>query len=271
MNNKGCPNFLIIGAQKAGTSALFYYLSRHPQIVAPYEKEINFFWQDHLYHKGFGWYKRQFPDISTGKESQFYQTFEATPHYLHSPETPKRIYNFKKDMKFIVLLREPLSRAWSQFQMYQTRRKDLEGLKMRIEKYEEPVKGFFQQLLDPNNFVDFESALLKEKEAWEQEKRMLLPGLYWQGLYAKHLRSFFRYFDPQQFFLIESETLKQHPALILKKLEVFLDLPPFQWEALSYNLVNEGQCSIAVDPKLKYVFAAANEALYQLINQKFQW
>lgn len=269
--NKGYPDFLIIGAQKAGTSALFYYLSRHPQIVAPNEKEINFFWQDHLYKKGLQWYKSQFPEILTGKENPFFQTFEATPHYLHSKAAPRRIYEFKKDMKFIVLVREPLSRAWSQFQMYQQKRKNLDDLKRRIEKYEEPIKRFFTKLLAPDYFLDFERALLREKKAWDQDETTILPGLYWQGLYAYHLNAFLQYFDLKQFFIVESTELKQKPTEVLKKLEKFLGLEPFHWEKNSFPFINVGQYSTEENTKLQGLFAEANEALYHLINKKFDW
>ena len=103
-------NFTIIGAQKSGTSSLYYYLEEHPNISVSIKKELHF-WSLH-YEKGQDWYRSHFLPIPEG---EFWQTGEASPTYLDSPETPERMYREFPDMKLIVLLRNPVSRAISHY------------------------------------------------------------------------------------------------------------------------------------------------------------
>lgn len=262
---------MIIGAQKGGTSALFDYLSRHPEIRTPKEKEINFFWQDQLYSKGLEWYYEQFPESLNEDEEKRVQTFEATPHYLHSEKAAERIWKFNKNMKFILLLREPLSRAWSQFQMYQRKRKDKQGLAERVNKYEEPVKGFFKRLADPDFFINFEEALENEYTIWSRYKKMVQPGLFWQGLYAMHIQSYYNYFESGQFIFIESEMLKLNPVSVMKELEKFLGLNVYHWENEKFDLINTGGYISAIIPDRKNIFAKANAELFQLLGKKYNW
>ncbi len=84
------PNYLIIGAQKAGTSSLFYYLSMHPQIKNSYKKEIHYF--DKNYHNSINWYKQFFPLKFFINNTT--KIGEATPNYLYHPHVPKRIKKF---------------------------------------------------------------------------------------------------------------------------------------------------------------------------------
>jgi hypothetical protein len=83
------PAFLIIGAQKAGTSSLFRYLSQHPDIRLPKRKELHFF--DVKYENGTDWYEEQFP-ASSLLSGQI--TGEASPFYLFHPLVPERVHDF---------------------------------------------------------------------------------------------------------------------------------------------------------------------------------
>src|SRR5690242_8679107 len=102
------PHFLIIGAQRCGTTSLFEYLANHPEIVPPSVKKIHFF--DSEYEKGEAWYRARFPVLENG-----FITGEATPYYLFHPRVPKRVRNWNPNVKLIVLLRNPVDRAYSHF------------------------------------------------------------------------------------------------------------------------------------------------------------
>src|SRR2546423_13513556 len=112
------PDFLIIGGQKCGTTSLYYYLIEHPNIAPAVRKQMHFF--DNRFKKGFGWYKSNFPTIF----SKWYKTFlhkqkfvsgEATPYYLFHPLAASRVHQFLPDVKLIVLLRNPVNRAYSHY------------------------------------------------------------------------------------------------------------------------------------------------------------
>jgi len=137
------PAFLIIGAQKAGTSALHHYLAQHPNIKRPKKKEIDFFspeavkgWCDHpdyallsaaaegdfyqpdFYTRATRWYGCQFPpphELGPGCI-----TYESTPNYLYFPAVAKRIAKYNALIKLIVLVRDPAERAFSAWNMFRS-------------------------------------------------------------------------------------------------------------------------------------------------------
>src|SRR5579863_10505639 len=112
------PDFLIIGAQRGGTTSLFHYLEAHPCIKPAVNKDLHFF--DRKYNKGLAWYRGHFP---TRIEQYYAQkirrrafvTGEASPSYLFHPHTPRRVVQAIPHVKLIILLRNPVSRAYSQY------------------------------------------------------------------------------------------------------------------------------------------------------------
>jgi len=107
------PNFLIIGAQKSGSTSLYECLKQHPDIFMSNPKESEFFATDKLYSKGFKFYERFFPGYQTqkliGEASTVYSNF------IGLEKTIKRIYEFNKDMKLIYIIRNPIARAHSAY------------------------------------------------------------------------------------------------------------------------------------------------------------
>src|SRR5947209_20310719 len=112
------PDFIIIGTMRGGTTSLYSYLTTHPHIGSAYMKEVHFF--DVYYSKGIGWYRSQFPSSIQKYYAEYVQkqqfiTGEASPYYLFHPHAPKRITKFLPQVELIVLLRNPVSRAYSHY------------------------------------------------------------------------------------------------------------------------------------------------------------
>ncbi|HQK99487.1 MAG TPA: sulfotransferase [Smithellaceae bacterium] len=108
------PNFLCIGAQKAGTTLLFDILKRHPDVYLPETKEPHFFDRDDEYLKGTDWYE----DHYFRGANSFSRIGEITPSYLFFEATPERLYKvLGPDLKLIILLRHPVDRALSHYFM----------------------------------------------------------------------------------------------------------------------------------------------------------
>ena len=108
------PSFLVIGAQRSGSTALYRHLAAHPAILPPLRKEVHYF--DFQYAKGRAWYLAHFPGIQeriTGNYRAI--TFEASPYYMLHPLAPERIMAFNPDMKLIAILRDPVDRALSHY------------------------------------------------------------------------------------------------------------------------------------------------------------
>lgn len=112
------PDFIIIGAQRAGTTSLFEYLRQHPLILTPLYKEVRYF--SDRYRLGPFYYRACFPTRwemqragrnSPGKA----MTFEATPNYIFSPVVPERIGRTLPTVKLVAILRDPIARTISHY------------------------------------------------------------------------------------------------------------------------------------------------------------
>ncbi len=107
-------DFIIIGAQKAGTTSLFKYLEHHPQIGMPKEKEAPFFCFDERFEKGWEWFIQEF--FSTIPKQLFWG--KATPAYMSYPiPSAQRISDLIPQVKLIAILRNPVHRAFSHYKM----------------------------------------------------------------------------------------------------------------------------------------------------------
>lgn len=102
------PNFLIVGTAKSGTTSLADWLRDHPQAFVPETKEIYFFADDANWARGLGWYEAYFEDAGDALV-----VGEATPFYTYFPEAVARMASTVPEAKLILLAREPVSRAYS--------------------------------------------------------------------------------------------------------------------------------------------------------------
>ncbi|MGB8651454.1 MAG: sulfotransferase [Mycobacteriales bacterium] len=102
------PDLVVIGAPKAGTTSLAQWLSQHPEVQMSATKELEFF--DRHYERGTDWYRSQLPPGGDG-----IVVGEATPTYLGHPLAPARAAATIPDARYVAVLREPVSRAWSNY------------------------------------------------------------------------------------------------------------------------------------------------------------
>jgi hypothetical protein len=107
------PDFVVIGAMKAGTTALFQYLVKHSDVHMPWRKELDFFSNEANWARGVEWYEDQFNPPREGM-----LIGEASPNYTkrHSwPDTAKRLITVVPDAKLIYLVRDPIARMQSMY------------------------------------------------------------------------------------------------------------------------------------------------------------
>lgn len=132
-NWRSAPQFFVIGVQRGGTSSLFRLLANHPNVRRGLRKETEYF--SRYYRRGDGWYRANFPlEITLRVHNQ--STFEATPDYLYSPLAPERLTAAHPTAPLVVILRDPVARAWSHYQ--HMRRLGFEPLDFEEALYEEP-------------------------------------------------------------------------------------------------------------------------------------
>jgi len=109
------PNFLVIGAMKAGTTSLFHYLAAHPQAYLSPLKEVEFFVDGPNWRRGLDWYRARFADAPDGAVA----VGEASTAYTKFPEytgVPERIAAHVPDARLIYVVRDPIERIRSHYQ-----------------------------------------------------------------------------------------------------------------------------------------------------------
>lgn len=245
------PDFLIIGAQKAGTTSLFNYLGQHPDIHLPVAKEIHYY--DLHYSKGINWYKRFF---RANRGAQI--TGESTPYYLFHPLVPERVYRDNPQTKIIVLLRNPGERAFSHYQMI--KRMGIEKLATFSEALEAELTRFKKGL---KYLIDH-----PYKGSVEHQHYTYLS----RGKYERQLRRWFRYFPREQMLILKAEDLFANPVKTLEKVYRFLQIANIYPEDMTaMNQGSQEQMNPSEKELLDNYFNKYNQKLEALLGTKFNW
>ena len=220
------PDFIIIGAQKAGTTSLHYYLDQHPGMSGSYPKEVGFFDQDYYFGKKLKSYEKHFRGWGAMKY------FESTPDYLYTPETSKVMYDSYPDLKLIVMLRDPVKRAYSAWNMYRdfldknlvnrllNSRPHREGNLLHKKFYEgREVFPSFREC------IDIEIDMIKSGEGFE-------PSLLRRGLYLEQLNNYWKFFGKEKILILGFNDLVKDSDNTLKKITDFLGVKDIGWSFL---------------------------------------
>jgi Sulfotransferase domain len=268
------PSFLIIGAQRAGTTSLFRYLLRHPDVAGPtggdsavwWVKETHFF--DEKFTRGVDWYRSFFPLGSTReryrRRGHDLLAGEATPYYMFHPAVPARVAAILPDVRLIALLRDPVERAYSHYQMMsRTGREKL--------TFEEALAA------EPERLAGVEEALMAEAETYlpsgsrahhQHRHRAYLS----RGLYAEQLERWLGHFARKQLLVLKTEDLLARPAETYAGVLSFLGLR--DWRLDDFPEHNKKPYS-AIDPavraRLEERYAEPNERLAELLGWPQAW
>jgi hypothetical protein len=276
VGGKRCPvpGFLIIGAQKCGTSALTRYLSAHPQVLSATRKEIHFFDQDAAFHRGHDWYHRHF--ALSGHRDRWGIAFEATPCYLYYPKCPRRIFSYSPAMKLIVLLRDPVERAYSSWNMY---RKFFytapERFIAKTGGADPEIRRWVARMMSRESFDDFDKEVEDDIERYVAGEESLEPSYVRRGLYYEQLARYFKLFQREQILIIESVSLRKDPHRVLGQVTRFLQLAEDACENVDSVDGNAGQyvrrMSRRTEAVLREFYRDHNERLYQAIGSDWGW
>jgi sulfotransferase family protein len=250
------PDFLIIGAQRCGTTSLYNYLAAHPCVGAATKKEIRFF--DVNWTRGVNWYRTHFPpQIRRLLHSHKLLTGEATPYYLYHPAVPERVRGVLPGAKFLVLLRNPADRAYSHHQMQV--RCGMEAL-----RFEEALAQEAERLAASAELPDMDDG----PSSLEHRRYSYLA----RGIYADQLERWFKVFPPDRFLILNSEQFYAAPAGVLEQVVAFLGLP--EHHAVEYRKFNDGgyePMHPVTRKRLLQYFAPHNQRLAKLLGFPFDW
>jgi len=252
------PSFVIIGAQKAGTSALFSILGQHPQIVVPHGKELAFFYDtqliDGIKYGDFLTYHSMFPlphRLASGK-----MTFEATPEYLIYPESPKRIYDYASDMKLIAILRDPIARAYSGWNMFR--------------RLANSPHAAHRSIAESRTFED---AITAEIKLIEQGKSTRPWNYVRTGMYVEHLQRYFQYFSQDAMLVLDHADFLRTPDTCLAATCQFLGIDDTFKFNIRFENVSSYESPIPQEAAniLRSFYQPLNASLCRLLQREFEW
>jgi hypothetical protein len=254
---RALPNFIVIGAQKSGTSSMFSYLKQHPQVLRPIFKEPYFF--DRQYHRGLRWYGSNFAaqravNRLNDRLGRAHLTFEATATYIFDEQVPARIARDLKTRKFILLLRNPADRVISAY--WHARRMGIESRSLTevVEtdqrRYEAELSGKQDNGLAPTT----------------------RPNFLKRGIYHEAVARWQSVFSPADLLVLQSETLFADPAKVMTQVFQFLELPqPAHIDFEPQNVGGYKERDAEVRKVLQDFYRPYNEKLNSLTRTKLDW
>ena len=255
------PDFLIIGAQRCGTTSLYKYLEQHPAVApAVLSKGVHYF--DVNYTRDDAWYRSHFPSrpykaLLSKRSGQEALTGEGSPYYLFHPAVPSRVATVIPNVRLIAMLRNPISRAYSQYQ-------------------HEVARGFENR--------GFEDALKMEDErlAGEEERLCADPGYYSfshqhhsyvsRGIYVDQLRRWMALFPQDQILIVDSGDFFAQPERAYRDVLSFLGLRDHSLKRYpSLNAHRYEPMSDRARAFLEAAFEEPNLALTAFLRRQFSW
>ena len=254
------PDFLIIGAQKCGTTSLYGYLTEHPCVHPASDKEIGYF--DRFYGRGVEWYRAQFPSrlrkyyerVARGRS---FLTGEASSGYVLNPNALARIAAVLPNVKLILVQRNPVDRAYSHYQ--HTTRMGVETLPFAEALAAEPerTRDAWQLMLDGVDYPDLTLARFAYLRT---------------GLYADQVKVLLRLFARERLLILGYEEFFANPRKGYADVLRWLGLPA--WEPRGFGKLNVGGGATLTGPlreRLVEYFRPRNAELYHLLGRCFAW
>ena len=247
------PDFLIIGAKRCGTTTLYENLSEHPCIEKSAHDNIGFFNDNFLL--GINWYKSHFPTMQKKKEIKKkygkFVTYDVTTSYMRRNDTAIKIKETIPDVKIIAILRNPVDRAYSE---YNTNSKN--------ESSNETFENLVLQEINTYHKI-------KDQDTEILIKKLKLIG---KGLYEIQLKKWFEIFSRDSILILSTEEFAIEPNSLYSKIFRFLELPEYKikntqkFNKNTYSIMSDKTRQILLD-----FYSSENKKLFNLIGQEFDW
>jgi hypothetical protein len=255
------PDFLIIGAQRCGTTSLYNYLARHPS-VGPLVLEKGAHYFSTNYDNGLGWYRSHFPMRWRARAAQRsgrpFVTGEGSPYYVFHPLAPQRVAETLPNVRLLLMIRDPVERAYSQYR-------------------HEMARGF-------EHLPTFEEAIGAEPERLAGEHERLVADPHYRSLEHQHhsylargryldqILAWRAWFPAEQMLVVRSEDFFADPQASYDRALAFLGLPP--WRPPSFARYNAARPAVmAPDTRalLEEHFAQPNRDLAEYLGIELGW
>jgi hypothetical protein len=254
------PDYIIAGAQKCGTTSLWEYLNEHPQVDPPLSKEMHFF--DINHHRGAAWYRMHFPlqqqSDAQGSAKQPTLTGESSAYYMFHPLAAQRLAQLMPRVKLIFLLRNPVDRAFSHYQLKLRRRQESLPFEDAIAAEEDRLQGEEDKIVDTPGYRS-------TKHDWFSYLA--------RGRYLEQLVRWQQLFPAEQLLILESSEFFQRTGEVYQRVLAFLNLPGWQPPHFGNRFPGKYQekMSEATRRRLVAYFAPYNAQLYKHLDREFAW
>ena len=243
-------DFIVIGAQKGGTTAAAFNLNKHPEIsvfsgITEYgQYEIEFFNQH--WERGKKWYFEQLPK-SGGIVG------EKTAELLHRTICHKRIVSVNPKVKLLVLLRCPIERAFSQWRMATYIKKD------ETRSFDDVVRNEYSKLESQTYKEEFYMCRETEISCWRE-------GYIMKGFYYEQLQNLLKYFSKENIHISISENVAKNKEMEYNKMFSFLNVHPFTTDFENRFIGKPAKMmNIETYDLLKNIYSKSNESLFNFL------
>ncbi len=260
------PDFLIIGTKKGGTTSLINWLVRHPAVCRMFPpaqrlKSAHYF--DINYWRGLRWYRSHFATEAAQRRIEQRLgarpvTGEASPYYMFHPAVPGRVLETVPEVRIIALLRDPVSRAYSNY--WDRRATGTEDLPT----FEEALAA------EPARLAGVDASQLANPRfySFDHDNHSYLA----RGRYLEHLRPWLEQFPAEQLLILRAESLFSEPAETFTRVQRFLNIPEHDPGPLvRYNERSRPPMLDATRAWLADYYRPHNAALYDALGQDMGW
>ncbi len=255
------PNTFIVGAQRAGTTSLFRYLTQHPSVTGPMlEKGVHYF--DTNYSRDLDWYRSHFPTARAARLSRQrngcdLRVVEASPYYLFHPCVPERIAAEVPDARFIVLVRDPAARALSHHNHEVKRGFETETFDVAIDLEKERLDGTIDDLLADSQHVSF-----------AHQHHSYLS----RGHYETQLERYDEHFGSDRVLVLRTVDLERDPAATVARALDFLSIPlTAKFTFPRFNARAYSPMEDEIEKRLRQEFAPTTAALGERLELDDPW
>jgi hypothetical protein len=258
---RGLPDFLLVGAQRCGTTSLFRALLSHPNVHrANLLKGVNYF--DVQADRGLAWYRAHFPLSATNRRhaapgQDHALVFEASGYYMFHPHASRRIVAQLPDVKIVAMVRDPVERAFSAYKHEFARGFETEPLERALALEDERVEPELARMLqDPGYQSD-----VYRHQAYRR-----------RGHYAEQLQPFVDALGPQRVHVVQSELFFTEPVQEYSRLLEFLELPVVMPPSFDrYNPRPSAPLDASIAAGLREHFAPHDAALEPFLHGHPSW
>lgn len=263
---RALPDFLLIGTHRGGTTSLHSFLTQHPCVAPTFPrvqriKGVRYF--DQHFHRGTDWYRSHFPTAATRALLEYrggapVLAGDSSPYYLFHPLAAERASQIVPRAQIIVLLRNPIERAYSHWR--RERRDGYEPLTFEdaIDAEEGRLAGEVERIAADDRYYSY----VHENFSYVS-----------QGMYLASLEPWLDRFPRDQVLIESSEEFHRHPQHVFDRVLGFLRLPPFELQNPTFANTNPAADPVRPDTRarLQERFAPHNERLERALGMHFDW